>query len=515
MNRFFALSHSLAVGALALSLVTVSHADEPKKKEEPKKEEAKKEEPKKDEPRKGTTKGTTEIAGRTVNYEVTATTLPILKPDGKPSAKVFHTSYVEVGAGHDAAERPVTFCFNGGPGSSSVWLHLGAFGPKKVDLPDDGLSPPLPPGRLVANPYSLLNVTDLVFIDPVMTGFSRPEEADKAGQFLGVREDIEAVGEFIRMWLTRNKRWRSPKFIAGESYGGIRGGGLANHLQQKHRIFLNGLIVVSGLFDYDVLSPGPVNDLPYQVLLPALTATAHYHKKLPSDLQADRTKAIAEARAFAFGDYSRALLLGADLPKADRDAAVKKLARLTGLTVIQVEEQKLRINGSYFREMLLRDKNLVLGAYDARVTGDDGDRSENYPAIEPFMRVVGSVAAATMNAYLREELGYEEDLPYEVLSPQGAWNHEKNRYSSVNGDLSSAMANNPHLKVLCTVGWSDLVTPPDNIIHSIRHLDLPDEARKRIEIAEYDSGHMMYTFKKDHEKLHKDITAFIQKSLKP
>jgi carboxypeptidase C (cathepsin A) len=477
-------------------------------------EEAKPAEDKKSEPKPGKAEGTVNIAGQAVAYEVKADTLPILQPDGKPKAKVFYTSYTAKAAG-DVAARPVTFCFNGGPGSSSVWLHLGAFGPKKVDLPADGLTPPLPPGKLVENPFSLLNATDLVFIDPVMTGFSRPEEADKAGQFLGVREDIEAVGEFIRMWITREKRWRSPKFIAGESYGGIRGGGLSNHLQQRHRIYLNGLIVVSGLFDYDVLTSGPVNDLPYQVLLPALTAMAHYHKKLPADLQADRAKAIAEARAFAFGEYARALLLGAELSAKDKEAVVKKLARLTGLSVTQVTEQKLRISGSYFREMLLRDKDLVLGAYDARVTGDDGDKSENHPGMEPFMRVVGSVAAASMNAYLREELGYEQDLPYEILSPQGSWNHEKNRYSSVNGDLSAALVGNPHLRVLCTVGWADLVTPPDNIIHSIRHLEVPDEARPRVEIAEYESGHMMYTFRKDHEKLHKDITAFIQKCLKP
>ncbi len=469
---------------------------------------------KKPERRKGVTHGQVTIGGSTLEYEVKAATLPILKPDGKPSANVFYTSYKLKGGG-DAEKRPVTFCFNGGPGSSSVWLHLGAFGPKKVDLPPDGLTPPLPPGKLVNNPHSILDVTDLVFIDPVMTGFSRPEEPGKAAEFLGVREDIEAVAEFMRLWLTREKRWRSPKFVAGESYGGIRGGGLAEHLQSRHRIYLNGLIVVSGLFDYDVLTPGPVNDLPYQVSLSAMTAMAHYHKKLPADLQADRARAIKEAREFAFGDYARALLLGAELPKAEREGVAKKLARLTGLTQQQVEEQKLRIGAGYFREMLLREKGVVLGAYDARVLGTDGDESGNRPGIEPFMRVVGSVAAATINAYLREELGYEQDLPYEILSPQGNWNHERNRYTSVNRDLSSAMLNNPHLRVLCTVGWADLVTPPDNIIHSIRHMELPEELRGQIEVAEYESGHMMYTYQPDHEKLHRDISAFIAKCLTP
>ncbi len=518
MKKFLAaiLAFPLALAAepaKAPSPAAEAKTDEAKK-ADGKKPDAKPEDKAKPAEKVGHAEGTVTIAGQSIAYKVTATTLPILKPDGKPSAKVFYTSYAKKNPG-DLAQRPITFCFNGGPGSSSVWLHLGAFGPKKVDIPADGLTPPLPPGHLVPNEFSLLDSTDLVFIDPVMTGFSRPEDPAKAGEFLGVREDIAAVGEFIRLWLTREKRWRSPKFVAGESYGGIRGGGLAQHLQERHRIYLNGLIVISGLFDYDVLSPGPVNDLPYQVLLPALTSVAHYHKKLPPDLQADRAKALAESRAFAYGPYAHALLLGADLPAADRATVVTKLARLTGLSETQVDQQKLRINSSYFREMLLRDKKLVLGAYDARVTGVDGDESADSPRIEPFMRVVGSVAAASMNAYLREELKYEQDLPYEVLSPQGNWVHEKNRYSSVNEDLAEAMLDNPHLQVLCTVGLADLVTPADNIIHSIRHLDLPAEARARIHIAEYEAGHMMYTFRPDHQKLHTDITAFIKAAIAP
>ena len=517
-NRLILLATALTVPALADIKVPSPDAGEKSKSEaktEPKKDTPPAEKEKEKSPDKaGYAEGKVTIAGQTVEYSVTASTLPILNGEGKATAKVFYTAYTKKNAG-DMATRPVTFCFNGGPGSSSVWLHLGAFGPKKVDLPADGLNPPPPPGRLVPNEFSLIDSTDLVFIDPVMTGFSRPEEPGKPADFLGVHEDIQAVGEFIRLWITRESRWLSPKFVAGESYGGIRGGGLAAHLQSRHRIYLNGLIVVSGLFDYDVISPGPLNDLPFQVLLPSLTAVAHYHKKLPPDLQADRAKAIAEARAFAYGEYAHALLLGAELPAAQRTAVIKKLARLTGLSELQVEQQKLRIDSSFFREMLLRDKKLALGAYDARVTADDGDQSQNYPTIEPFMRVVGSVAAATMNAYLRQELKYEQDLPYEVLAPQGNWNHEKNRYSSVNNDLASALTNNPHMRVLCTVGWADLVTPADNIIHSIRHMDLPDEARPRIQIAEYESGHMMYTFQPDMKKLHADITTFIKACTTP
>jgi len=458
------------------------------------------------------TEGKVTIGGQEIAYQATAGTLPILKPDGKPSAQVFYTAYTMKGV-QDAATRPVTFCFNGGPGSSSVWLHLGAFGPKRVDLPPDGLTPPMPPGRLVNNEFSLLDVTDLVFIDPVNTGFSRAEDPQKVSEFLGVEEDIASVGEFMRLWVTREQRWRSPKFIAGESYGGIRGGGLAQHLQERHRMYLNGLIIVSGLLDYDTLRSGPLNNLPYQVLLPALTATAHYHKKLPPDLQADFKKAVAESREFAFGEYAAALLKGSDLTQAEREAVVKKLARLTGLEPKLIEEQELRIDGGFFREMLLRKEKLVIGAYDARVTGRDGDESEQHPQIEPFMRVVGSVAAASMNAYLREELHYEKDLPYEVLAPQPSWNHGKgNSYTSVSGQLAEAIKQNPHLKVLALVGWRDLVTPPDNMLLSLRQMRLPEELRGNISVAEYESGHMMYTFRPDMAKMHADIEAFIKKA---
>lgn len=492
---------------------------EPPKKEQPKKEEPKKEDkPKPEEKKKdeesSTVDGSVTIGGKEIKYKATAAMLPILKPDGKPSAKVFHIAYKAEGS--DPKTRPVTFCFNGGPGSSATWLHLGAFGPKRVKLPSDGLTPPLPPGGLEPNEFSLLDQTDLVFIDPVNTGFSQAEDPNKVGEFLGVREDIQAVGEFIRLWLTREKRWLSPKFIAGESYGGIRGGGLAEHLASKHRIYLNGLIIVSGLLDYDVLTGTTLNDLPNQVLLPTLTSVAHYHKKLPPDLQADRAKAIAEAREYAFGDYLHVCAMSHSLSKEQRAAAIAKLARLTGLPPKLIDEQDLHIGAGFFREMLLRDKKLVLGAYDARVTGRDGDESESYPQIDPFMNVVGGVAAASMNAYLREELKYERDLPYELLKPQPGWNHgQGNSYTSVNAELAKAMKGNPHLHVLALMGLADTVTPPDNMLHSLRHLAIPEELRGNIHTAEYEAGHMMYTNLPDLKKMHADITAFIATCLKP
>ena len=519
-----------ALLALACMYPCIVHADDTKPaaatdtkpesaKDDAKKDDAKKDDAKKDDAKKETkpveVEGSVTIDGKVINYIAKAGMLPILKADGKPSAQVFHTVYTLKDA-PDAANRPVTFCFNGGPGSSSVWLHLGAFGPKRVDLPVDGLTPPLPPGNLKPNQYSILDATDLVFIDPVSTGFSRPEDLAKAGEFYGVQEDIDAVGEFIRLWLTREQRWRSPKFIAGESYGGIRGGGLAAHLASRHRIFLNGLIVVSGLFDYDVLIDGGVNDLPLQVLLPTLAATAHYHKRLPADLQAlPQSEVIQQARAFAFGEYARGLLLDHELPKAERAALAVKVARFTGLPAQLIEDHNLRVDAGLFREMLLRDQGLVLGAYDARVTGRDGDRSSDYPQYDPFMAVVGSVAAAGMNSYIREELKYEADTPYEALASIGGWNHGGgNHYTSVTDDVARAMIGNPHLQLLCLVGWRDTVTPPDNMYHSLRHLRIPEELRKNIHVAEYEAGHMMYTNEPDLKKMHADITAFISDAIK-
>ena len=498
--------------ALCLTAFTV-HADEPKappaKKEEPKKEEKK--DDKKSEA--ATSTGSVTIGGKAINYKATAATLPILRPDGKPSASVFYTSYVIEGA--KEAERPVTFCFNGGPGSSSVWVHLGAFGPQRVNLPADGLTPPLPPGGWVPNEFSILDKTDLVFIDPVNTGFSQAEDPQKVNEFLGVKEDIQAVGEFIRLWLTRENRWLSPKFIAGESYGGIRGGGLAEHLASRHRIYINGLIIVSGLLDYDTLVGTTLNDLPNIVSLPAMTAVAHYHKKLPADLQADRAKAIAESREYAFGEYAQALLQGRTIAKEKRASAVAKLARLTGLAPKLIDDHDLYIDAGLFREMLLRDQGLVLGAYDARVTGRDGDKADDHPQIDPFMNVVGGIAAASMNAYLREVLKFEKDTPYEVLKPQPGWNHgQGNSFTSVNADLAKAMKGNPHLQVLALLGYSDLVTPPDNMLLSLRKLAIPEELRKKIHTADYEAGHMMYTNQPDLKKMHSDISGFIDGCLK-
>src|SRR6185369_6787018 len=287
------------------------------------------------------TTNTLTVGGESVRYVTETGMLPLLKPDGTARASVFYIAYTRQ-AEAGASTRPVTFCFNGGPGSSSVWLHLGALGPRRVKMNDDGTQP-RPPFSLQDNEFSILPATDLVFIDPVATGYSRPAKDEKTDQFFGQSPDVESVGDFIRLWTTRHQRWLSPKFLCGESYGVFRAAGLAEHLHSRYGMYLNGLILVSGVLDFATLREGPGNDLPSLVFLPNYTATAYFHKKLPDDLQADLPKALAEAREFIKAQYPSALLQGAALADTERKAVVAKLARLTGLPTQVIEDNDLQV----------------------------------------------------------------------------------------------------------------------------------------------------------------------------
>jgi len=380
---------------------------------------AEKKEEKKDaekEPPPKETKGSAVIGGAKLSYIAKTGTMPVFKDDGTPRANVFFIYYAATDAdGKRLAEkapgiRPITYCFNGGPGSAAVWLHLGGLGPKRIDLAPDGLQPALR-GAIVDNANSILDVTDLVFIDPVGTGASRPAKGEKGEQFWGVDEDIESVGEFIRLFTTREQRWAAPKYLCGESYGGIRGTGLSDYLQDKHGLFIDGLIVLSGVVNFQTLGADVANDLPYLSFLPTFTATAHFHKKLAPDLQADLEKAIAASRQFAQTDYALALIKGRAIAADERHAIAEKLSRFTGLDTALIEDANLRIDPGFFREQLLRKEGKILGRYDARVTSEDADKVSPYPEFDPsFTNVIGPFSAAT-NAYLRGDLGYESDYP--------------------------------------------------------------------------------------------------------
>jgi carboxypeptidase C (cathepsin A) len=483
-------------------------ADGDRKTEEKKPEEKAKEEKPKE------SKGAVTIAGTEIKYAAKTGTLPLLKEDGTgEKARVFYVYYAALGADGQplaataAAQRPITFCFNGGPGSSAVWLHFGGLGPRKVEFDPQGLAPTTH-NAVVPNPNSVLDVTDLVFIDPVGTGASRPSKGEKGEQFWSVNGDIESVGEFIRSFTTREQRWASPKYLCGESYGGVRGAGLCDFLQARHGLYLDGFISISGVLNFATLGSGVPGALSF---LPAYTATAHYHGKLPPDLQADRAKALAEARALAQGDYALALLKGAALPAAERTRIAEKLARLTGLDRDLIERARLEIEPGLFFEHLLGKEGKIIGRFDGRVTSEDYDRLKNSPEFDPsYTNIYGSFAAAA-NASIRGELGYEWELPYRILGGVN-WSFKEFEGEEVNVEdrLARALRNNTRLRVLFCLGLRDLAVPPDSTLYSIDHLHIPDSLRKNLRVETYESGHMMYLYEPDAAKLRRDIVSFLQ-----
>jgi len=422
---------------------------------------------------------------------------------------VFYVAYTRQGQTNKSA-RPITFCFNGGPGSASVWLHLGALGPRRVKMNEDGTLPP-PPFGLVDNEYSILDKSDLVFIDPVATGFSRAAKDEKADEFFGDAEDLDSVGEFIRLWTTRHERWLSPKYLCGESYGVFRAAGLADHLSSRYGMYLNGMILVSGVLDFATIWNNPGNDVPYPLYLPAYTAAAQFHKKLPDDLQNDLTKALAESREFAKGEYAAALQQGDSLSPDEHKKIAGELARLTGLKPQVIEDNHLRIDEGVFRKQLLHDEGLILGAYDARITGRDDDAASPYPDFDPSDAAVLGPFSAAMNSYVRGELKFEDDLPYELIASVQPWNYGvRNSYASSGEKLASTMNQNPYMKILVLGGRCDLVCPIDTVHYALDHMQLDTNYRTNITYAEYDAGHMMYINLPDLKKLHADVENFLK-----
>ena len=452
--------------------------------------------------------GSVTIAGSKVDYQVTTAKLVLEKDDGSPRASIFHVSYLRKDGG-DLSQRPVMFAFNGGPGSSAVWLHLGVLGPKRVELPGDGTLPPVPPARLVENASSILDVTDLVFVDPVSTGYSRIEKDGKPEEFHGVEGDIDSLADFIRRWVTENERWSSPKYLLGESYGGIRVAGLSAKLQSDHGMPLNGVVLLSSLLDFRTLMPSQGNDLAYQVFLPVYTAVAHYHGKLSGN----RDDLVRQAREFAAGDYTLALHAGTALDPAKRQAIAEKLSALTSLPAALFVESKLRVDPTRFRGELLRDEEKVIGRFDARVAWPTTDPSSPYPDYDPSFSLALGAYSTAMLAYLGEELGWKEDSPYEILTSKvQPWKMGNgNGFVNMSGRLATAMRDNPHLRVLVMGGHADLATPPDGIDYSLAHLlELPEAARKNIVRTQYESGHMFYLNPADLAKSRTDLVDFLR-----
>jgi carboxypeptidase C (cathepsin A) len=450
------------------------------------------------------------IGGQEVAYTATAGTVVLREEDGKPKATQFFIAYTKDGV-KDPARRPLAFTYNGGPGSSSVWLHLGAFGPRRVLMDDEGMPLP-PPYRLVDNGESLLDTTDLVFIDPVSTGYSRPAQGEDPNQFHGLREDVKWVGEFIRLYTGRYGRWGSPKFLIGESYGTTRSAGLSRYLQESCGMYLNGIVLISSILNFETARFDVGNDLPYPLFLPTYTATAWYHKRLPPELQADLGKAIAESESFALGEYTLALARGNGLPAAERRAVAAKLARLTGLSQDYVERANLRPMISGFVKELLRDSRQTVGRIDSRYKGVDRTATGETYEYDPSSAATQGPFTAMLNDYMRSELGYTSDLPYEILTDRvRPWNYKDfaNQYVNVAEDLRRAMAENGSLKVLVANGYFDLATPFFATRYTFDHLGFDPTYPQRVSMTYYQCGHMMYVRRADREKLKSDVAGFI------
>ena len=497
-----------------------------------------------EEPAPSVTSHSVTIAGKTLKYHTTAGYIVLKEEEGKPlvksseekpspgekketepektkdglkpKAKVFFVAYTLDDAG-EPSSRPLTFAFNGGPGSSSVWLHMGALAPRRANLTDEGEAPP-PPYQLVDNESTWLDRTDVVFLDPVSTGYSRTVEKVDPRQFHGLKEDIASVGDFIRIYCSRNSRWLSPKLILGESYGTTRAAGLSDYLQNRYGLYLNGIILVSSALDFQSLEFAPQNDQPYVDFLPTFAASAWYHKKLPADLQAKNVADLVEgARGFAASDYTLALARGDRLPAGDLQRVGAQLSRFIGLSTNYVVQRKLRVKDSQFFTRLLSEEGKVLGRYDARFSGvryePGGDTDDEY---DPSEEAVKGPMSAAFNDYVRRELKFESDLPYELIADVGPWNFgdAAEGFPNTAEDLRKAMTRNPYLKVWVTCSYYDLATPFFGAENVVSAMNLEPAIRANLRFSYYESGHMLYIHKPSRVKFKADFEAFLTDATK-
>lgn len=447
-----------------------------------------------------------------LNYTATAGCLQLKDESGKPKADMFFVAYVKEPQ-QDGSQRPITFLFNGGPGASSVWLHLGAVGPKRVPI-DDFEKPQPPPYKAIDNEFTWLWDTDLVFIDPVGSGFSRAAPGETPKQFYGIKEDIQSVGDFIRLYTSRAGRWSSPKFLAGESYGTLRAVGLANYLYDSYGMSVNGLILISSAIDFQSFSFDSGNDLPYALFLPAYTAAAWYHKKLAPELQQDFGKTLAEVEKWALQDYLVALAKGDSLSGGEREKTAEMLAKYTGLSKAFVEDNDLRITRSAFMNELLRAEHLSVGLVDSRTTSSDhtGDFLS-----DPGVVMTVAPYTAALNEYVRDELKFESDLPYVFLSEeansQWNWGSAIHGYVSILDTFHKVINRSPYARVFAACGYYDLDTPYLGTQYSLNHVGLDPKLQNNIQVQFYEGGHMLYTHRPSLQRLTEDVKAFLKSAI--
>ena len=456
------------------------------------------------------------VNGALLKYTATTGRLPIKSGDGQTRAQMFYVAYTL--DGQEASKRPLTFLFNGGPGSASLWLHMGAMGPRKVALQPEGFLPPAP-YHFESNPHTLLDKSDLVFVDAIGTGFSRAADSRSFGYFWGVRGDIEAFSEFIRLFITRNERWGSPLFLFGESYGTLRAAGIAGYLSGKG-ISFSGITLLSTVLNYQTLEATKTNDQPYVFLIPTYTVIARYHHKLPTDLASDMNRALREAEQWASSDYARALAKGDSLTAAERQQTIEQMARYTGLSKDVIDEANLRIDVRKFTHYLLLDKKLRVGRFDGRFTGTDPGGLLDTQYYDPTEAATHPPFTSVFNNYVRSELGYKTDMPYYTRA-QDADADSWNWGSAIDGfpdtatALRDAIVKNPYLRILVMEGLYDLATPFSAANYTIDHLDLPDRYRDNISVATYEAGHMVYLPEAGLKKMKADESDFVAGSLAP
>lgn len=453
------------------------------------------------------------VGGRLLKYTATAGRMPIKSDEGKTEALMFYVAYTLDGA--QPGSRPVTFAFNGGPGSATIWLHMGALGPRKVVLHPEGWMPPAP-YRLEDNASTPLDQTDLVMVDAVGTGFSRPADMQTGKKFWGVKGDVAAFGEFIRMYITRNERWSSPLFVLGESYGTTRAAGLAGYLADKGVSF-NGIVLLSTIIRFGTVGTVIGNDIAYIDTLPTYTMIAWYHKKLPQDLLQDQAKTRAEVEKWATTEYRDILAKGDLLTPEERKNAIAQISRYTGLSPEDIDQANLRIDVRQFTHRLLADQKLRVGRLDGRYTGPDPQGYLDTPFYDPSGQFIKPPFNSVFNDYIRRELGYKTDMPYRVSYPeanqQWDWGNAAEGQPDTSVDLRAAMVQNPYLKVLVMEGYYDLATPYFAVHDTMNHMDLTDQYRKNISFASYQGGHMFYVRQADLQKLKQDYANFINASL--
>jgi len=468
------------------------------------------------------------VAGKPIAYTAIAGTLTLKeeaeKRDGKresegerPKASVFFVAYVRDDVPErEHNKRPLTFSFNGGPGSSSVWMHMGLLGPRRVQMGDVGALVP-PPWQWIENEYSLLDESDLVFIDPVGTGYSRAVVGEPNSDFFHFKKDIESVGDFIRLFCTRYSRWTSPKYLIGESYGTTRAAALSAYLQDRHGLFLNGIIFVSTILNFQTTHFAPGNDLPYALYLPPFAAVAWYHRRLEADLQQSLADTVQEARVLALGEYSAALMRGTLLSKAEETDLATKMARLIGLPVDLILRCNLRVDLTTFVNELLRSEGKLVGRLDARFTGYDLGPTGQRINLEPSSLAYNGPFTAALYDYLRRELKYESDLPYEIMNMtiNSDWRFDEfeGTFVDVSETLRRIMCSNRHLRVLVCNGYYDLATPFCAAEYTFNHLYLPTELRGNVRMAYYEAGHLMYVHLPSLQQQKHDLAAFLRNAL--